>query len=256
MNINLSIIIATYNSEKTLEKTLQSLLSQTYKEFEVIIIDGYSTDSTISIIKNFEVKFKLNSIPFIWISEKDSGIYDAWNKGLKKVSSSWVAFLGSDDTYYPDALEVYNSEIIKNTNINYICSNVEYIDDNDKVLKILGNPYSYKQMIRYMDIAHVGSFHHRDLFKTYGNFDDTYKIVGDYDFFMKCAENIKPGFVEKITARMLNTGVSNDNFKKALKEVVLVQKKYKKTTIFQIYFEYYFAILRILNNRITTILKN
>jgi len=256
MSIKFSIIIATYNSDKTLKKTLESLLNQTHTNFEVIVIDGFSKDGTLKIIKNFEEEFKSHNIPFIWISEKDSGIYDAWNKGLKNVSSQWISFLGSDDTYYPDALETYCSEINKNPGINYICSNVEYVDSNNKILKILGNPFSYKQMIRYMDIAHVGSFHHIELFRLYGNFDTTYKIVGDYDFFMKCGEDIKPAYFEKITARMLNTGVSNDDFNKALKEVVLIQKKYKKTTFFQIYFEYYFAFLRISRNRIITTFKD
>lgn len=255
MNTKFSIIIATYNSEKTLKATLNSLLQQTFMEFEVIIIDGLSTDTTLAIINEFEEKFKLDNIPFIWVSEKDSGIYDAWNKGLGKVNSTWISFLGSDDTYYPDALEIYNSEISKNPNINFICSNVEYVDDKDNVLRIIGKPYSYSQTIRYMDFAHVGSFHHKDLFSKYGNFDTTYKIVGDYDFFMKCGMNINSVFINKITAKMLNSGASNSNIKKALNEVLAVQFKHKKTSVAQIYFEYYFAILRISKNRITTILK-
>lgn len=254
MNIKLSIIIATYNSGKTLRDTLNSVLLQTFKEFEIIVIDGLSNDNTMQIVYEFEEKFKIIGIPFYWISEKDTGIYDAWNKGLTKTNSPWIAFLGSDDTYYPNALEIYIAQINKNSNINYICSKVEYVDSNNNVLRILGNPYSYSQMIRYMDIAHVGSFHNIELFETYGNFDTTYKIVGDYDFFMKCGKEIKPAFIDKITARMLNSGISNNNIKNALNEVLATQLKYKKTNLFQIYFEYYYAILRIMKNRITTVL--
>ena len=87
MNLNLSVIIATYNSEKTLENALNSLLNQTYKNFEVIIIDGLSTDLTVTIIKKFQSQFFNNNISYQWISEKDSGVYEAWNKGIKLVNS-------------------------------------------------------------------------------------------------------------------------------------------------------------------------
>lgn len=252
MKPKLSIIVATYNSDKTLNNTLESLLNQTYSDFEVLIIDGLSKDNTVSIIKKFEKLFLNKNIPFIWVSEKDRGIYDAWNKGLNLVNSNWVSFLGSDDIYYPDALENYSNEIDKQKNINYICSKVEYVDEKRNVLKILKNPYNKNQMIRYMNIAHVGSFHHKKLFETFGNFDINYKIVGDYEFFMRCNENINAGYLNKITAQMLNSGVSNVNFLRPLNEVLSIQLKYKKISIFQIYFEYFFAIVRIFVNKTKT----
>lgn len=246
-----SIIVATYNSEKTLKATFDSLLAQTYKEFEVIVVDGLSKDNTVVLLKEYEKKFLEANIAYIWSSEKDSGIYDAWNKALKKVNSEWIAFLGSDDTYYPNALELYNIEINKNPNINYISSQVEYIDCEGKVLKILGNPYNYNQMIRYMDIAHVGSFHHKELFKKYGNYSTDYKIVSDYDFFMKCGKNINAGYFKKITARMLNAGISNNNTKIVYNEILKIQLNHKKISKLQSYFEYYFAFVRIAKNKIT-----
>jgi glycosyltransferase involved in cell wall biosynthesis len=246
-----SIIVATYNSEKTLKATFDSLLAQTYKEFEVIVVDGLSKDNTVALLKEYEKKFLEANITYIWSSEKDSGIYDAWNKALKKVNSDWIAFLGSDDTYYSNALELYNIEINKNPAINYISSQVEYIDCEGKVLKILGNPYNYNQMIRYMDIAHVGSFHHKELFKKYGNYSTDYKIVSDYDFFMKCGKNINAGYFKTITARMLNAGISNNNTKIVYNEILKIQLNHKKISKFQSYFEYYFAFVRIAKNKIT-----
>lgn len=249
MDTQLSVIIATYNSGKTLEATLNSLLDQTFENFEVIVVDGLSSDNTVAVIKEFEQKFKNRGIALVWISEKDSGIYDAWNKALKITSSPWISFLGSDDTYYPDALQTYSSEITKHPDINFICSKVEYIDSNGNVLKMLKNPYNYNQLIRYMDFAHVGAFHHHSLFLSSRGFDTNYKIVGDYDFFMKCGQAIKAGFIDKTTARMLNQGISNNNVKRTLDEVREIQLKYKKTPVYQIYFEYYYAVLRILANK-------
>lgn len=251
MSLKFSIIIATYNSDKTLKATLDSLLVQTYNEFEIIIIDGLSKDKTTTIIKEYETKFSKKNIPFYWISEKDTGIYDAWNKGLKRANTSWIAFLGSDDTYYPNALELYNNEINKNPEINYISSQVEYIDSSGKVLKILGNPYKYNQMIRYMNIAHVGSFHKKELFDNFGNYNTDYKIVSDYDFFMKCGKSINPGYFKAITARMLNSGISNNNTKVVYNEILKIQLSHKRIPKLQAYFEYYFAFVRIAKNKLT-----
>lgn len=245
MSSKYSIIIATFNSGKTLQKTLQSLLLQTYNKFEVILVDGLSNDNTVAIIKEYEKKFSETSIPYFWSSEKDSGIYDAWNKGLKKANASWIAFLGSDDTYYPNALEIYDQEINKHSNINYISSKIEFIDKNDKVLKVLGEPYEYKQMNRYMNIAHVGSFHHRELFQKHGDFNTNYKIVADYDFFMKCGKDVRPAYFETITAKMLNSGISNQNVSVVFNEILKIQLSHKKISKSQAYFEYYYAHIRI-----------
>jgi glycosyltransferase involved in cell wall biosynthesis len=245
MNANLSIIIATFNSDKTLQKTLESLVNQTYKGFEIIIVDGLSKDNTVSIIKEYEKKFEALDISYNWSSENDSGIYDAWNKALERVSTSWIAFLGSDDTYYPDALEVYNDAITKNPGINYISGKVELIDTNDKVLKIIGKPYKYKQMKRYMDIAHVGSFHHKELFKKHGSFNLGYKVVADYDFFLKCGNDIQAAYINGITAKMLNAGVSNQNVSKVFKEVLKVHLAHKQISKAQAYFEYLYNHFRI-----------
>ena len=251
MNANLSIIIATFNSDRTLKKTLESLLNQTYKNFEVIVVDGLSSDNTVMIIKEYEKKFLEATIPYFWSSEKDLGIYDAWNKALKKVKTSWISFLGSDDTYYPDALRIYNEEIIKNPTINYISSKVEYVNADYKVLKVIGKPYEFNQMNRYMNIAHVGSFHHKQLFEKQGDFNNNYKIVADYDFFLKCGLTIKSGYIDSITAKMLNTGISNNNVKRVFKETLKIQLYHKNNSKFQCYFEYYFSYVRIFKNKIT-----
>lgn len=251
MSPRFSIIIATYNSDKTLKATLESLLQQTFTNFEVIVADGLSTDNTLKIVTDYQPKFETAGIRYFWASEKDSGIYDAWNKALKKVNSEWIAFLGSDDTYYPSALELYDIEISKNPDINYISSQVEYIDSNNKVLKILGNPYRYRQMIRYMNIAHVGSFHKKELFDKHGSFSTDYKIVSDYDFFMQCGKDIRGGFFKSITAKMLNSGISNNNTKVVYDEILKIQLNHRKISKLQAYFEYYFAFVRIAKNKIT-----
>ena len=87
-----SIITVSYNSEKTIKETIVSVLNQTETNFEYILIDGKSTDKTVEIIKSFENKFKEKEIAYQWISEKDTGIYNAFNKGIKLSKGTWISF--------------------------------------------------------------------------------------------------------------------------------------------------------------------
>ena len=104
----ISIITITYNEEKYLEKTIQSVINQNYKNFEYIVIDGNSTDNTVNIIKKYK-----NNID-CYINEKDSGIYDAMNKGINKANGRWINFMNGGDTFA-------NNSVLKNLNIvNYL----------------------------------------------------------------------------------------------------------------------------------------
>lgn len=94
--MKISIITVSYNSEKTISKTIESVYKQNYQDFEYIIIDGQSNDKTLDIIKQYKTIFKEK---MIWVSEKDKGIYDAMNKGLKMASGEVVGLLNSDDFY-------------------------------------------------------------------------------------------------------------------------------------------------------------
>ena len=108
-----SIIISTLNSEKYLEKALESSIGQSYLNREIILIDGLSTDNTVNIIKKYSEKIKY------WKSESDTGIYNAWNKGLKVANGEWICFIGSDDEWYSNKsleLLVKSANIKKNSN--------------------------------------------------------------------------------------------------------------------------------------------
>ncbi|MBP9970812.1 MAG: glycosyltransferase, partial [Paludibacteraceae bacterium] len=99
--MKISIIIATYNASKTLNRCLDSIVSQKNSEVELIIIDGGSTDETLSVINSYS-----SDIDYV-LSEKDNGLYDAWNKGIKAAKGDWIMFLGADDQLLSNALEKY-----------------------------------------------------------------------------------------------------------------------------------------------------
>ena len=157
----ISIITATYNSEKTVSETFNSILKQTYTgTFEYIVVDGNSSDNTVSIIKEFELKFKQRNIVFKWLSESDKGIYDAWNKGLSLATGNWISFIGSDDKYTSNALQVYSQNIYDNPGIEYFHSLISVYNSNNVYLRTLKSQINEDGLpIR---IAHVGTFHSKN----------------------------------------------------------------------------------------------
>lgn len=211
----LSIITSTYNSGETLKETIHSILGQTYKNIEYIIIDGGSNDSTIDIIKSSENVFKNKNIHFKWISEPDKGIYDAWNKALKFVQGEWVVFIGSDD-YLKSEFTFENLlsslKIAKEKKINYVYGKIEHITQNKEVIEITGKPWHVQKgkFSDIMNLPHSGCFNHINLFKNHGEFNSNFKIAGDYEFLLrelKKTEN-EAYFVDEICLVMREGGVS------------------------------------------------
>lgn len=215
----ITVITASFNSINTIKATIESILNQTFTNFEYIIIDGNSTDGTLDIIKKFEPIFKEMNIDFKWQSEVDKGIYDAWNKGIKLSSGKWISFLGSDDEYVENAIEIYSTRLVKldNKKIDLVYSNVNYVCGK-KFLNTINGVWSWNIFKRYMNIAHVGSFHSKNLFEKYGIFDERYKICGDYELLLRAQDNLKTSKIEKTTVIMQSGGVSNKHIKKAFQE--------------------------------------
>lgn len=235
----ITIITATYNSGRTLTKTILSILEQEYINFEYLIIDGGSKDNTLVIIESFIHKFNGR---LKYISEKDNGIYDAWNKGLLLATGEWISFIGSDDFYTHDALSNYVEIINSNPNINFISSQCMLINDQNKYIRSYGRAWS-SQMNSYCTIAHVGSFHKKELFYL-RNFETKYKVTGDYDFLLKSRNIIKAIYFPKITAFVMNTGISNRNIFFVSKERMFVKLNNKSRSIITCYYEYITTILK------------
>ena len=238
-----SIVTASYNSEKTISDTITSVLNIDFKDFEYIIIDGNSSDNTLKIIQSFVPKFEAKGISYKFISEKDKGIYDAWNKGIQLSSGNWISFLGSDDSYLRNALQLYFDKINKNEVINYISSQVNLTNEKGEVLSVFGKKYEWKNVITDINIAQVGSFHKRELFEKVGVFSTQYKIVGDLDFYIRCKEEIRPEYFKTITANMQNGGVSNQIYT-ALKEALQVKLKYGYTSKWFSYYKFYSSLIK------------
>jgi glycosyltransferase involved in cell wall biosynthesis len=196
-----SIITAVYNAAPTLEECLLSVQDQSYRDVEHIVIDGGSTDGSVEILQRH------SSLLAYWVSEPDSGVFDAWNKGLSVATGEWIGFLGADDVLLPDAVSKYLT-VCGGTNAQYVSSLVRYIRPGLPD-KIVGRPWSWPAFQRKMTTAHVGSLHRFGLFEKYGNYDTDYKIAGDYELLLRPGKDLNSLFVGDVTAAMLAGGVSD-----------------------------------------------
>lgn len=197
----ISIIISTLNNADGLRLTLDALKSTSNEVFEVIVIDGESTDSTIAVLNEFG--------PFVkkWISEKDSGIYDAWNKGLQMASGEFIAFLGGGDYYINDGLEKLIAIARENPQATFISGKAKLVQ-NGITKRIIGKPLIWEKLKKHMTVVHVGALHSKRLFTEFGCFDKSYKVAGDYEFLLRSKKGLNPFFLDQPSVVMQMGGVS------------------------------------------------
>jgi glycosyltransferase involved in cell wall biosynthesis len=197
----ISIIIPTFNSAATLAVTLQTVLAQTYQNFEVLIIDNCSTDASIEIAKSF----KDNRIK-IFIA-KDKGVYDAMNKGIGCASGEWIYFLGSDDWLYNNEVlqDVY--EFIRANNCEVVYGNIT----STRFGGVYGGSFDADKLL-IENIGHQAIFFHKNVFKKAGNFNLHYKAQADWDHNMRWffSKNIKHCYFDLVIAVYSDRGLSAD----------------------------------------------
>jgi glycosyltransferase involved in cell wall biosynthesis len=173
-----SIIIPTYNAASTLEETFKSIISQTYSHYEILVIDGKSTDPTLDIVRKYDTHIKK------WISEKDQGIYDAMNKGIEMAKGDYLYFMGSDDVFYSD--RVLESLFMEAGNLNY---EVVYGNVIKKSKGIVYDGEFNPLKLKEKNICHQAIFTHRRVFDKIGKFNTRYKILADWDFNIRWFTN-------------------------------------------------------------------
>ena len=209
----ISIITATFNSAKTLKDTIQSVLRQTNKDFEYLIIDGGSTDETIDIVKSYESEF---SGRLKWVSEKDQGIYDAMNKGIKMASGDVVGILNSDDYFTSDDILQTVDNAFKSHEIDAIYGDIHFIRDGNpqKCVRYYSSRIFRPFWLRFGFMpAHPSFYCKREVFEKAGLYSLDYKIGADYEMMVRLFKKyrIMSQYINKDFVTMRTGGASNNN---------------------------------------------
>ena len=236
--MKISLITATYNSAETLRDTMQSVLNQTFKDVDYIIVDGGSKDTTMDIVKEFEPKFEGR---LRWVSEKDKGIYDAMNKGVRMAQGDIVGILNSDDFFASDhVLEKVNDAFTENPAIDGIYADVRYVDWNNtskKVRMFSGKDFKREKLCWGKMPPHPSFYVKRECYDKFGLYSLDYPICADYDMFVKMIweGNINTLYINDVFVNMRSGGTSSNGIKvhkKIMKERMLCVREHKMPSNF------------------------
>ena len=217
--MNVTIITASFNSALSIKTCLDSVVHQNYNDIEYLIIDGKSSDATLKIIKVYQQKF-----PFIkLISEKDSGIYDALNKGVQLASGDIIGFVHSDDFLEFNDIIYHIVSMTKSENLDGVYGDLQYVDKSN-TKKIIRSWKSCDFKPRLLKQGwmppHPTLFLKKEVYQKHGLFDLSYRISADYDFLLRIFKDpeLKFGYLPKVITKMRVGGVSNQSLKNIIKK--------------------------------------
>ena len=252
MNLKVSIIICVLNGEKSIYKTVESILNQDYLNLELIIIDGGSSDNTIEIIKSFD------SSKIKWISEPDKGISDAFNKGIKFVTGDYINFQGDGDGFLKSSSisDLFSNLDLKEKPI--VCGNIQRIDIKGNLLykTKIKKRFDKKSLLFKMSLPHQGLFIPKEFFAKYGDFDLNNKYCMDYELLLRSYNNF-PKVITRdlVVSNWRADGLGQGKTLEILKEYHKIKLKNKVArksllvvihiySIFKYYLKSFFKILK------------
>jgi len=226
----LSVITVTYNAEPTLERTMKSVLEQTYPHIEHLIVDGNSKDGTVALIQQYANE------KMVWVSEPDNGLYDAMNKAVGMAGGDYLCFLNAGDTFFAaDSVERMIHSFYDDNSPDIIYGETAIVDEEGAFLHMrrLKAPtrISWKSFRLGMVVCHQAFIVRRELFEPY---DLTYRFSSDFDWCIRMMKEAKTILNTRLTLiNYLNEGMTTANRKASLKErYSIMTKHYGKVTAF------------------------
>ena len=223
MNLKFSVVTVVFNGSSVIERTIESVLNQEYEPYEYLIFDGKSTDNTLEIVNRYHDAFKQKGISFVVVSEKDTGIYNAMNKGVKAAKGDFISFLNAGDWYELDALKNVNASYQEEP-FELTYGGLHYINPNGTVTNKMSKNDDHG-IVTSRHWNHPSMFLSTELYKQNG-FDEKYPAYADFNLYLKMRKKgAKIRVIDKIITNFVADGVStNTNIQKVL---VRAKEKYE-----------------------------
>ena len=180
----ISILMATWNCSSLLANFFRSLEAQSPGDWELLILDNCSSDGLPQLVRQYQAAHPDHLIRFS--SQTDAGIYDAWNRGIKLAEGDYLCFIGADDIFVSSESLQQLLDLTSSSAELITCRNSYYSSDG-RFLRDWGSAWNWRRMRESMNIAHPGMLVRRDLFDRIGLFDPSFKICGDYEWFLRLA---------------------------------------------------------------------
>ncbi len=225
--MKISIITVVYNNDKTIKSAIKSVLTQSYSNIEYVIIDGGSSDKTVNIIDEYKEQLGY------FISEKDKGIYDAMNKGIKAATGDVIGILNSDDLYQDaTVIESVMNQFIQNPTLDIVYGDLVYVN-SDNVDKVVRNWKSNSYHNNFFDNGnvppHPSLFVNKRIYEEAGLFNLDFKLAADYEFMLRIFKkhNFKSKYINKIIVKMRLGGATNQSFSNIKKQNIEILKAWK-----------------------------
>lgn len=229
-----SVITPTLNCAATIAQCIQSVASQDYNNIEHIVVDGESTDGTLELLKPYNIDI---------ISEKDTGIYDAINKGVARATGEIIHVLNADDWYKHDMVLSRMVTFMVDRELDVGHAKVEQVDKSGKLVRVIGYDVTRRKLLRKCKVAHPAVFVRRSVYERFGNFSTGFRIAGDHEFFLRIWDQVRVGFLPEVMTVMRLGGVSNSQVGLSYRESMAAALLHGQSP-YAAFINYYYEMLK------------
>lgn len=215
----LTIVVPVYNAERDIARCLGSISSQTFRDYEVIVVDGNSSDGTLRIVQGF------SNLSIKVISEPDNGVYDAMSKGIRIASGQWVYIMGADDAFVDDSVLRDFHAAVQDADADLVYGNVLCTSAGAQVRRSLPNPLSRRALFRRPAAWHQSLFAKTSLYLQFP-FDSDLRIAADYDWLLRASVNSSARYIARDIAYYNMDGLSGRSRALLMRELRLIQMRH------------------------------